>query len=533
MIRYPLLVATREYAENVKTKGFWIGVLLFPIILVAAIKVPQLLEEKATPTRHFFLVDESGQFERVVEEALERDHARRVLKALGQYASRHASSVRHLLTAEQLENMPAGGLEEQIKQWLDENEQAVEAFLGRGGLQAALAQMKPLLRDDAPEFEEPRRRFVRAELPPGVDRKAAPRELARQLKPYLLGEKRLSDNEELFAFIFIPDDAIEQLHLPGDLPVAASKMPEGAEPVGIQYWSTNLTDTDLRKIIERGVNKELRKQLYGEEGIDAATVERVQGTRAIFTALNPKKEEGKETVSLADRIRQWAPVVFVYLLFVALMTTVQMLLNNTVEEKSNRIIEVLLSSVTPGELMRGKLLGIAGVGLTMVGTWILSIVVVLHLMAGPEVQWVQVAFQVLQSSGLLAYFAAYFVLGYLLYAGFFLVLGSICNSLKEAQNLMGPVVMVMIVPLLTMMFVPKDPNGTLATVLSWIPIYTPFLMMNRAAADPPLFDLVGTGVLLVVTIAVVLWLTGKIFRIAILRTGQPPKILELLRWIRG
>ena len=92
--------------------------------------------------------------------------------------------------------------------------------------------------------------------------------------------------------------------------------------------------------------------------------------------------------------------------------------------------------------------------------------------------------------------------------------------------------MIMVVPLITMVFVPKDPNGTLATVLSWIPIYTPFLMMNRAAANPPMFDLVGTGILLVISIAFVLWATGKIFRIAVLRTGQPPKILEMLRWLR-
>ena len=98
---------------------------------------------------------------------------------------------------------------------------------------------------------------------------------------------------------------------------------------------------------------------------------------------------------------------------------------------------------------------------------------------------------------------------------------------------MGPIVMIMIVPLFTMFFVPKDPHGTLAVVLSWIPLYTPFLMMNRAAADPPLFDLVGTGILLVVSIFVVLWLSGKIFRAGILRTGQPPRIVELWRWIRS
>jgi len=99
--------------------------------------------------------------------------------------------------------------------------------------------------------------------------------------------------------------------------------------------------------------------------------------------------------------------------------------------------------------------------------------------------------------------------------------------------MLQPVMVIMIVPLMTMMFIPKDPNGTLATVLSWIPPYTPFIMMNRAAADPPMFERVGTLALLLVTTALVLWLSGKIFRLAILRTGQPPKLLELVRWVRG
>jgi ABC-2 type transport system permease protein len=88
------------------------------------------------------------------------------------------------------------------------------------------------------------------------------------------------------------------------------------------------------------------------------------------------------------------------------------------------------------------------------------------------------------------------------------------------------------VPIFTMMFIPKDPHGTLATVLSWIPIYTPFVMMNRAAASPPAFDLYGTSILMVVSIVFMLWACGRIFRAGILRTGQPPRLLEMFRWIR-
>jgi ABC-2 type transport system permease protein len=210
-----------------------------------------------------------------------------------------------------------------------------------------------------------------------------------------------------------------------------------------------------------------------------------------------------------------------------------MLLNNTIEEKSNRIIEVLLSSVTSHELMMGKLLGIAAVGLTMTGAWILSLMVILNWFRSPETQVVDQVLTVLNTSNLLPLFAVYFLFGYLFYAGIFLAIGSICNTIKEAQNFMGPMMMVMMVPLLAMFFIPKDPNGTLATALSWIPLYTPFVMMNRAAADPPLFDRIGTVILMIASAGAMLWLSAKIFRIGILRTGQPPRLVELFRWIKN
>jgi len=207
-----------------------------------------------------------------------------------------------------------------------------------------------------------------------------------------------------------------------------------------------------------------------------------------------------------------------------------MLLNNTIEEKSNRIIEVLLSSVTPGELMMGKLFGIAAVGLTMVGAWMLALFGILSLKAGGASLISSQILGVLKGSNLILLFSIYFLLGYLMYAGFILSIGSVCNTIKEAQSYMGVLTMIMMVPMLTMTFIPKDPNGPVARLLSWIPLYTPFTMMNRANADPPMFDLIGTFVLLVATTVLALWMCGKIFRIGILRTGQPPKIVEMIRW---
>src|SRR5262249_53350961 len=138
----------------------------------------------------------------------------------------------------------------------------------------------------------------------------------------------------------------------------------------------------LREEIERIINTEVRRREYVARGMNLALVREVEQTFAPLVSLNPKKEKGKEAVNQIDVIRQWAPSGFVYLLWLSIFVIVQMLLNNTIEEKSNRIIEVLLSSVTPGELMMGKLLGIAAIGLTMVGAWMTALFAILSWKSG-------------------------------------------------------------------------------------------------------------------------------------------------------
>lgn len=528
------IIALREYSDNAKTKGFWIGLTFIPLLLFGSIQIPLWIEKKAAPIRHFVFVDQSGKFEQTVAARLDRAHDRRVREALNEYTVRYSkpNTVKHALTKIDLERIPApnrrvddfvGGLT---------GPEAERPAEDPGSREAQLLQLKPYLRENAPPFIEPKRIFHRVPLPKEITPDWDMPSLARELKPYLRGDKRITvDGQKvrLHAAILIPAD-VDQKIVRG---ASASGAPGLDAPKGIEYWSGNLADPQLRDEIERAVNGEVRRREALDRGLDVGAMRNVLQTHVPVVDLNPQKEAGQETVSLADRIRQWSPVAFVYLLWLAIFSIVQMLLNNTIEEKSNRLIEVLLSSVTPGELMMGKLMGISAIGLTLVGAWLLAMVGVLAWKSSPESELASQAFMVIRTSNLLPAFLIYFLLGYLLYAGIFLSIGSVCNSLKEAQSYMSVITMMMMAPLLTMMFIPRDPNGALATILSWIPIYTPFIMMNRAMADPPLFDLIGTLVLMLVSAGWVLWLAGKIFRIGILRTGQPPKLLEMLSWLRS
>jgi len=504
-MRRALLIAWREYVENARTKGFWLGLLFIPILLFLTIQVPIWLQTRGTPTRHFVVVDASGGFESLLDAHLEQAYRRQWRERLTEHLRRY-------------------GLAETAVGASNTAVQAMEQLLVESPPALVLERLQPWLRPGSPPVETLKKSFQRVPLPDSLSSQTNWTTLAEALRPFVRGDQRWQFNDqmvELHAAILIPADVGAQ---------GTSTNPSGSE---IQYWSGNLADTKLREELETVVRSELRRREYLKRGVDLNAVREVENLRAPIVSLNPKKEAGKESVQRSDVIRQWAPSAFVYLLWLSVFAIAQMLLNNIIEEKSNRIIEVLLSSVTPGELMMGKLMGIAAVGLTMVGSWMFALFGIAAWKAMGAIGFGRDVLGILQGSQLVPMFLLYFVFGYIIYAAAILALGSVCNTLKESQNYMAVITLVMMVPLMTMTFIPRDPNGTLARVLSWIPIYTPFIMMNRVMADPPWVDLIGTGVLLVITAAGSLWMAGKVFRMGILRTGQPPRLMELWRWLKS
>jgi ABC-2 type transport system permease protein len=461
-MKYSLLVALREYSEHIKTKGFWIGILMLPVMLFMSFKVPMLLDEMARPTRLFVVYDPSGKYGSIVDQAIQAEYDKR-------------NGLATLAWAEQKKQNPS-----------------IE------------------------DFKPPKKRYLRVPIPNGVDTTDA-QHVRESLKPYLVGDATIDfegEQHKLFALVIIPQNE--------------NKLRDYTE-----FWCTNLADEGLKNLVADGFAKELQHRELQEKGLKPKDIERIDKIDVKLAGKDPSKEEGKESVSEAESWRQKAPVAFVYLLFVAIMTVAQMLLSSTIEEKSNRIVEVLLSSVTPWELMLGKLLGVAASGLTMLAAWIVSAVLMFQWFVSSGSSIAAQVFHLIFAPGMLVPFVIYFVLGYLMYASLLLALGSTCNTLKDAQNFMAPIMIVLVLPIMSMFFIVNDPNGVLAKTMSWIPVFTPFVMMNRIAGSPPMSDVIGTSIMLVVTIALVIWLSGRIFRIGILRTGQPPKLLELLRLAKG
>jgi ABC-2 type transport system permease protein len=218
------------------------------------------------------------------------------------------------------------------------------------------------------------------------------------------------------------------------------------------------------------------------------------------------------------------PFIFTFLLFLTIVTVSQALITSTLEEKGNRVIEVLLSSVSPFQLMAGKIVGTCAVGLTLMAIWSTA------GFAGLALRGIH-----LVDAGQLLLCLAYYLLGFLLIASLMVAAGSACNTLKEAQNLLSPLMFLLTLPMFFWIVVGRDPHGTLARVLSLVPPFTPFLMMMRVASTPPppASEIAISLLLLALTAWLAMRLAARVFRVGVLMYGKPPSLRELFRWMRA
>ncbi|MEM6455172.1 MAG: ABC transporter permease, partial [Acidobacteriota bacterium] len=370
------LVAERELLENLRTKTFWLGILLFPVILTLSIIVPVWLE-RTQDARTYAVIDDSGWLLEAVEQQATMPDLEKVIRsALAQLRDEDPTfdelpealqqTARQMdfavgATREQLGNasspelaqVPAEKLEE-LRALDDEGLESVivegyaRALAGLSGPEGeAIKQVMPpmvvaqmeQLRDDvrdwwqalpaeeASQYGEAlsKSRYIRVDVSDAGTGEALLTELNRRV-----------DEGELFAYFVI-----------------------GADPVAgvgedFRYVASNLADDDLRRWFERLSTRVVRERRLAQENISTETAAWIQAP-VDFVERKVSKGGEESEASTQDRLRQWAPVAFVYLLFFAIMGNASMLMTNTVEEKSNRIVEVLLSSISPLQLMVGKI----------------------------------------------------------------------------------------------------------------------------------------------------------------------------------
>lgn len=296
----------------------------------------------------------------------------------------------------------------------------------------------------------------------------------------------------------------------------------------VDYRAESVSNFLTQRRLERALSRVFAETRLAAEGYDAARV--VELTQAVdlttlkVTAEGTSEEEGMSGFLLA------------YLLFFLLYLVVAiyggLVMNGVLEEKSSRIVEVLLATTTPKELLYGKLFGIGAAGLTQLAVWVAAIALltapgVASALAFGDGVIPQVAPMVL------VHFLFHFLLGFFLFSAMYAAIGAATNSVQEAQPLTGIVVPFLIAPMLFMVTVINDPDSTLAVVLSLIPTFTPLLMMLRIAVkSPPLWQIALGYALTTLFVVALMAACARVYRIGILMYGKRPTFGELARWIR-
>ncbi len=291
-----------------------------------------------------------------------------------------------------------------------------------------------------------------------------------------------------------------------------------------------------------------------EDAVRAARVRRAGASPEVVALLDARV--GLDQVSVSEDgdaadgalVQLFVANALAFLIYLAVLLYGAMVMRGVIEEKANRIVEVIASSVRPFELLMGKVLGIGAVGLTQLVGWGV-ILAGAAAAAGPlllafapdpatlaaagEAGVDPAAFSAAFTPGLLAAFVAYFCGGYLLFAAVFAAVGSAVDQESDAQTLQAPVMIPIVVPMLFLPVVLNEPDGALAVFLSLFPVSSPVLMVVRMSiTDVPGWQVAASLVLLAVAFVGTIWLAARVYRVGILMTGKRATLADLWRWMR-
>lgn len=275
-----------------------------------------------------------------------------------------------------------------------------------------------------------------------------------------------------------------------------------------RVWTARATDDTVEDFVRDALRAANRKTVFEGAGIDASVVEAAERFRPDVKAFSPKSASGGE-VGLRDKLPAIIGLASGFLLWSLIITGASILLNSVMEEKSNKILEVLLSSASPMEILTGKVLGVAMLTVTVLIGWGAIGAVGLTSFAPEQAAMVG---DIILTGGMLAWFAAFMVGGYLMYAVLFAAIGAFCETPRDAQTLMGPIMMVLVIPMMTMSMAMNSPDAPVVRILSLVPFFTPFLMMARLPHDPPMIELIGAMAGMFVFALLMVWLSGRAFR---------------------
>jgi len=301
----------------------------------------------------------------------------------------------------------------------------------------------------------------------------------------------------------------------------AVKRAEGRSEYGsYDLYIASRLDENTENVIHNAMRQALVSARLNDNGIDQTAVDasmRVVRPVSVTVGVGGERETQRGFARLL-------PFLCGILLLLGVMTGGQILMTSTVEEKSSRVVEVLLAAVSPLELMWGKLLGQLGVGLLTVVVYVgLGMLALLeYSLAG------------LVDPMLLVYFVIFYLLASLVYGGLMMAIGAAVNQVADAQSLMVPVMILLVAPYVLVPIIGQNPNSTLSVAMTFVPAVNSFVVLARLASGtpPPLWQVFGAMATGLVGAGVAVWFAAKVFKIGLLMQGKPPSFVTLVKWAR-
>lgn len=322
------------------------------------------------------------------------------------------------------------------------------------------------------------------------------------------------------------------------------------QPAGIKLHSKSAVSLSNKSKIERSINNAVEAKRMQIAQIDPAKYNAINSDVSIDNTIDSAEGEKKSVAGVAYAVSIFGGV----LIYMILLIYGSMVMRGVMEEKTNRIAEVIVSSVKPFQLMLGKIIGIGGVGLTQFAIWfilmgLLQLVIPLifpdlfHNLGGQGASAMQQSgtqnmirsitegLQSLNIALILFCFVFYFLGGYLMYASLFAAVGSVVSEdQQEAQQLVFPIMMPIILGVVIMAKAASDPDSSLAVFGSIFPLTSPIVMMGRITYGVPWWQLILSMALLLLTFLLFTWLTAKIYRTGILMYGKKVSWKEMSKW---
>jgi ABC-2 type transport system permease protein len=317
----------------------------------------------------------------------------------------------------------------------------------------------------------------------------------------------------------------------GFLSVSGATVEAGA----VEYRGRNVSSLRDMATLESVLRQAILVERLNRRGIDPALVQEAQARINLRTLRISRRgatgESGQATFFLGYSVG--------LVLYIVILLYGVNVMRSVLQEKQDRIIEILVSSLRPFQLMAGKVIGVGGVGLFQFGIWTVAGYLMVHYrtrilgLFGVSPQAVGSIQLPALGASLVGVAMAYFLLGYLLYSALFAVVGASCNTDSEAQQAQQPVMMLLVAALLLLFPVLNEPGGRLAVVTSMVPLSAPIIMPIRvAASDVPASEIGLSVAITAATSLLVVWGSARIYRIGILMYGKRPSVKELWRWAR-